>query len=91
MANICSVQGVRRLLSTFLVASLCACASGPEQLKPADLGPNPALMGVRSAWSSKIAPVDFPLQAKVTGNSVALAAGDGAVLSLDARSGAVLW
>jgi outer membrane assembly lipoprotein YfgL len=55
------------------------------------LGANPALLGVHTAWTSKIAPVDFPLQAKVIGQTVALAGADGAVLSLDARNGAVLW
>lgn len=91
MANICFVTGVRRLLTISLAVIMCACASGPEQLKPADLGPNPALLGVRAAWTSKMSRVDFPLQAKVIGNTLALAAGDGLVLSLDARNGAVLW
>lgn len=91
MANMFTATGLCRLLALVLVAALSACAGGPEQLKPADLGANPALLGVRSAWTSKIAPVDFPLQAKVNGNTLALAAGDGTVLSLDARNGAVLW
>ncbi|MCF8159825.1 MAG: outer membrane protein assembly factor BamB [Polaromonas sp.] len=91
MANICSEATLRRFLGLVLVAALSACASGSDSLKPADLGANPALLGVRAAWTSKIAPVDFPLQAKVTGQTVALAGADGTVLSLDARNGAVLW
>jgi outer membrane protein assembly factor BamB len=91
MANICSVAALRRFLTLALVAALSACASGSDSLKPADLGANPALLGVRAAWTSKIAPVDFPLQVKAVGQTVALAGADGAVLSLDARSGAVLW
>jgi outer membrane protein assembly factor BamB len=91
MAIICSVASWRRILVPALVAALTACASGSDPLKPADLGANPALLGVRTAWTSKIAPVDFPLQAKVVGQSVALAGADGTVLSLDARNGAVLW
>lgn len=91
MANICSVAALRRFLTLALVAALSACASGSDSLKPADLGANPALLGVRAAWTSKIAPVDFPLQIKAVGQTVALAGADGAVLSLDARSGAVLW
>lgn len=91
MANMCSLASVRHVLVLALVGVLTACASGSDVLKPADLGANPALLGVRTAWTSKIAPVDFPLQAKVTGQTVALAGNDGAVLSLDARSGAVLW
>jgi outer membrane assembly lipoprotein YfgL len=91
MANICSEATLRRFLGLVLVAALSACASGSDSLKPADLGANPALLGVRAAWTLKIAPVDFPLQAKVTGQTVALAGADGTVLSLDARNGAVLW
>lgn len=91
MATIFFVATLRRALGLVLVAALSACASGSDQLKPADLGANPALLGVRAAWTSKIAPVDFPLQAKVVGQTVALAGADGAVLSLDARNGAVLW
>jgi outer membrane assembly lipoprotein YfgL len=91
MANLYSVASLRRALLVLLVAALSACASSTDALKPAELGANPALLGVRTAWSSKIAPVDFPLQVKVVGHAVALAAADGAVLSLDARSGAVLW
>ncbi|WP_370654013.1 outer membrane protein assembly factor BamB [Rhodoferax sp.] len=91
MANMCSLASVRRVVVLALVGALTACASGSDALKPADLGANPALLGVRTAWTGKIAPVDFPLQAKVTGQTVALAGNDGAVLSLDARSGAVLW
>lgn len=91
MANICFLAGLRPVLVLVLVGVLTACASGSDALKPADLGANPALLGVRTAWTSKMAPVDFPLQATVTGQAVALAGNDGAVLSLDARSGAVLW
>lgn len=91
MASLYSTTTLRRALAVLLVAALSACASGSDQLKPAELGANPALLGVRTAWTSKIAPVDFPLQAKVIGHTVALAAADGAVLSLDARNGAVLW
>jgi outer membrane assembly lipoprotein YfgL len=91
MANICSLASMRRVLVLALVGALTACASGSDALKPADLGANPALLGVRTAWTSKIAPVNFPLQVKVTGQTVALAGNDGAVFSLDARSGAVLW
>lgn len=91
MASLHSVATLRRVLAVLMVAALSACASGSDQLKPAELGANPALLGVRTAWTSKIAPVDFPLQAKVIGQTVALAGADGAVLSLDARSGAVLW
>jgi len=91
MANVFSAQSFRGILMTVLVAALSACASGPDQLKPADLGANPALLGVRMVWSGKVAPVDFPLQVKVVGDDVMLAGADGVVQSLDARTGASRW
>ena len=91
MANFYSFTTVRRGLAVLLVAALSACASGPDQPKPADLGANPALLGVRSVWRAQIAPVHFPLQVKVVGNNVVLADSDGTVLSFDAASGAPLW
>lgn len=91
MAPVFSAGLLRRLLMTVLVAALSACASGPDQIKPAELGADPALMGVRSVWNSKIPALDFPLQVKVDGAAVTLAGADGVVQSLDARSGAPLW
>ena len=40
---------------------LSACASGVDQPKPAELGPNAALIGVRLAWTAKIGAVGFPM------------------------------
>ena len=74
-----------------LVWGLSGCAGAPNKPRPAGLGPNPALLGVRLAWSSKIGPVDFPLEVKVVGNVVALASSDGVVAALDARTGAEQW
>lgn len=59
--------------------------------KPADLGSDPATIGVRQAWSGKVGPVDFPLQLKVVGETVMVASSNGVVVSMDARSGAELW
>ncbi|MDD2919585.1 outer membrane protein assembly factor BamB [Rhodoferax sp.] len=91
MAHLFSALSLCRLLMPVLVAALSACASGPEQIKPAELGVNPSLLGVRTVWTSKVAPVDFPLQVKVNGSTVMLAGADGVVQSLDARTGAQLW
>ena len=86
---------VRRLfqvgLSALLVSALVACASSTSGPKPAELGANPALLGVKAAWTSQIGKVDFPLSAHTTAATVTLASSAGVVTSLDARTGAVLW
>lgn len=79
------------LVTGFVILSLSACASGPDSPKPVDLGPNPALLGARLAWSGKIGAVDFPLQATVEGDTVVLAGSDGSMLKLNAGTGAELW
>jgi outer membrane assembly lipoprotein YfgL len=43
------------------------------------------------AWASKIGVVDFPLDVKVNGNTVAVASSDGVLASFDVRTGAELW
>jgi outer membrane assembly lipoprotein YfgL len=78
-------------LLAFAVLLLSACASGPDRPKPLDLGPNPALLGVRQAWTTQLGAVDFPLQPKAVGTTVALANSTGKVMVLDARSGAQAW
>jgi outer membrane protein assembly factor BamB len=78
-------------LTLALVVGLVACSSGPERPKSADLGANPALLGVRTAWTAKLGAVDFPLEIKANGNFVVLAGSDGTVVSLDARSGVEQW
>ena len=88
-------SGQRRSLLTPLVLCtallVAACAGGPEKPKPAELGPNAALINVRLAWSAKAGQVNFPLDVKVTGNTVTLASSDGTVASVDATTGQDLW
>ena len=74
-----------------LAAALLTGCAGSSKPKPAELGPNPGLMGVRQVWSAKIGEVGYPLDVNVSGSQVALAASDGTVLALDARSGRELW
>ena len=77
---------------TLCVAMVVAgCASTVEAPKPAELGPNAALIGVRLAWASKIGEVSFPLDVRVTGNNIMLASADGNVAAIDARTGADVW
>lgn len=73
-----------------LIGLLGACA-GPEKSKPADLGPNVALIGIRQAWASKIGPVLFPLQTQAVGNVFFVAGSDGVVAAIDARTGTDVW
>ncbi|MFZ2327941.1 MAG: outer membrane protein assembly factor BamB [Rhodoferax sp.] len=77
-------------LSLGVLVTLAAC-SGPEKAKPLDLGPNTPLIGVRSAWSSSIGAVGFPLDVRVVGNLVYVAGSDGTVAAIDARTGGDLW
>lgn len=91
MVNKLNEKSWRTALTALVIFALSACASGPDALKPADLGPNPALLGVRLVWSGQVGLVDFPLQVKVSGSTVALAGADGSVMSLDARTGTEQW
>lgn len=88
------MAGRRRLASTAALLALSAAllaGCGSSKPKPAELGPNPGLLGVRQAWTAKIGAVGYPLDVKVTGQQVALASSDGTVVALDARSGRELW
>jgi outer membrane assembly lipoprotein YfgL len=86
-------------VSLFAVA-LAGCSSmpswlswlgGSEKPKPAELTANPATLGVRQAWTAKIAPVDFPLMVNVQGSTATLAGGDGTIVAIDTASGRELW
>lgn len=81
---------VRLGCGAVLVALLAAC-SGPEKARPADLGPNTALIGVRPVWTSRIGDVGFPLAVRVVGNLLFVAGSDGTVAAIDARTGGDQW
>jgi outer membrane assembly lipoprotein YfgL len=83
-----SLRGMAMVVG--VVAALSAC-SGPEKVKPLDLGPNTPLIGVRTAWTSQIGAVGFPLEARVVGNLIYVASTDGTVAAIDARTGGDLW
>ncbi|OIN94456.1 MAG: outer membrane protein assembly factor BamB [Comamonadaceae bacterium CG1_02_60_18] len=84
--------------SLMLWLSLCisfwlvACSSQPGVPQPVELGPSPALLGVKQVWAAQTGRVDFPLSVVVTDNTVVLAGGpDGKVSAVNAATGAVLW
>lgn len=77
------------------VALLPACAffkgSDPRP-KPAELAPNAAMFGIQQVWSADIgSTVGLPLQISVNGAEVTVASAGGAIVRLDAASGAVVW
>ncbi len=88
-------NGTRGVIwSTMLLMLACllgACSGGGAKPKPADLQPNAALIGVRQAWSTRIGPIAFPLNVKVTGERVAVAASDGSLMLLESASGGEIW
>ncbi|MFC5500036.1 outer membrane protein assembly factor BamB [Caenimonas terrae] len=88
----------KRASALALLAALGGCSMMPtwmsgaaEKPKPAELGPNVALISVRQAWTARIGPVGLPLAPTVHGTSVALASSDGTVTQLDGNTGRVLW
>lgn len=83
-------QVYRLALSAGIVLMLSACA-GSEKAKQLDLGPNTPLIGVRSAWSSNIGAVGFPLEIRTVGNLIFVAGSDGNVAAINARTGGDLW
>ena len=78
-------------LAISLAVFVAGCGSTTEPQKPAELGPNAALLGVRLAWSAKLGEVKFPLALKANGTNVTLGSSEGVVATLDARTGADVW
>ena len=77
--------------SAILLAAMLAACSGTSKPKPAELPANPALFGVRQAWSVRIPAVSFPLATDVSGDIVTVAGSDGTVVAIDARAGRESW
>lgn len=74
-------------LAAVLIISGCASDDRP---KPAPLPANVDLLGVQQAWHTSIPKVQFPLEVRVVGDRVVLAASDGTVVTLNATTGAEL-
>ena len=89
---------LRTALAAALLSLAAGCSllpsgwgGGVEQPKPAELQPDPHLIGVRQAWSAQVGKVDFPLVVAVSGNVAVVAASDGTVVGLDAATGREQW
>jgi outer membrane protein assembly factor BamB len=62
-----------------------------ERPKPAELQPNPNLIGVRQAWTGRIGAVDFPLSVATVGDTAFIASSDGTVAAVEGATGRELW
>ena len=78
---------VRAPVAIFMVAALSGCFGGVKKPQPAELQPVVALVSASQSWSTRIGTVRFPLEVAVSGNTVALASGDGTVALLEATTG----
>ena len=82
---------LRAQAAIIFIALLGGCFGGAGKPKPTELQPVTALVSARQSWNARIGKVDFPLQASVSGSTVAVAGGDGTVAMLDAQSGRDIW
>lgn len=83
--------GRRVSVATVFIALLGGCSGGGNKPQPAELQPVTALASARQSWNVRIGRVSFPLEATVSGNSVAVASDDGTVILLDAQTGRDMW
>jgi outer membrane protein assembly factor BamB len=91
-ASLMAVGASLLLAGCSMMPSLPSFLGGaPDRPKPAELAPNPALIGVRQAWTARIGQVAMPLSVGVAGTQVAVAGTDGTVALLDASSGREAW
>ncbi len=79
------------ILSIALVILLTACSGGANRPKPAELGANTALLGVRQAWNVRLGAVPAGAMPAVVGNVVVVTSTNGTVAALDAASGRDVW
>lgn len=68
---------------------LAGCAT--DKPEPTPLQPVARAIAGSLAWQARIGRVDFPLTLATSGDRVFAAGGDGAVLAMDAATGAELW
>lgn len=80
------------VLASLLGVSGCSLWGGSSKPKPAELGPNVPVLGVRQAWTAKVGAVDgVALDVRTIGNTVLLASANGEVAAIDARTGGDVW
>lgn len=89
-------KSIKTLVAGVALASLFAVGGcslwGPSRPKPAELGPNIPVLGVRQAWTAKVGSLEgVALDVHVNGHTVTLASADGEVAAIDARTGGDVW
>ena len=82
---------LRRLLGVGLALVLLACSGTAPRFKPAELAPDPKLVGVRLAWTAQVGAIEFPMYARANGSLLTVASSDGQVVTIDAAAGKELW
>lgn len=89
------ILSAKRLAATLCVGIAlggCSLWGGSAKPVPAELGPNIPVLSVRQAWTAQIgSAAGLPLDVNVNGHAVTVAAADGTVAALDARTGGDIW
>lgn len=85
------LRQARRGLCVVALAAVVAACSGPSKPVPKELGANLGLIGVKSAWTAQVGPLDGTAQAHVVGAQVLLASANGTVTALQGETGRVVW
>ncbi len=81
-----------RFIVPLIAALVLAACGSTDKPKPAELEPNVARMGVRTAWVARVGEkVDLSLQVRALDNLLYVASTDGVVAAIDARTGGDLW
>ncbi len=83
----------RALAAIVLIAMLSGCSffSASTKPKPAELQSVSAVVSAKQAWTSRVGPVNFPLDIHVSGTTVLVAGSDGTVAAIDASTGVDVW
>lgn len=87
-------KSCKALLLAVVASQLVACSllSSNKAPKPQVLAPSASRVALSPAWTAQIGKLgDVQLRPQVNGNALTVATATGAVTSLDAETGAVLW
>ena len=93
-----SAHMIRAQLAILFIAFLPGCSlfsgsmfASSKKPEPSPLQAVAGTVSATQAWSARIGPVTFPLDINVSGTTVFVAGGDGAVAAIDSRTGRDIW